>query len=163
MAKRTASAKKQARASVGRTLRNRSAKSEVKTRVTHVRKALGEHDLAAAAEMAAVAISILDRVGAKGILHANNASRRKSRLMKALNAAGVAGVPDPDAKVAKKPTAKPKTAAAKKAIVKKAVAAKKAPVKTAAAAPAKRAPAKGAPAKKAPAKKAPAKKASAKK
>jgi len=180
MAKRTASARKQARASVGRTLRNRSAKSEVKTRVTRVRKALGEHDLGAAAEMAAIAISVLDRVGAKGILHPNNAARRKSRLMKALNAAGAVGALDPDAKVAKKPTAKPKSAAAKKATVKKAIAAKKAPARTAAgkAVPARAAaadtakaapappkpaakPASKSAAKKAPAKKAPAKKATA--
>ena len=177
MAKRTASGKKQARASVGRALRNRAAKSEVKTRVTRVRKALGEHDLGAAAEMAAVAISVLDRVGSKGILHPNNAARRKSRLMKALNAAGAAGAPDPDAKVAKKPTAKPKTAAAKKATVKKAMAAKKAPVKgaikSAAAAPVKAVaqpaakpaakPVSKSAAKKAPAKKSVAKKAAPKK
>ena len=173
MAKRTASGKKQARASVGRALRNRAAKSEVKTRVTRVRKALGEHDLGVAAEMAAVAISVLDRVGSKGILHPNNAARRKSRLMKALNAAGAAGAPDPDAKVAKKPTAKPKTAAAKKATVKKAMAAKKAPVKgavkTAAAAPVKATPTQPAakpaakPVSKSAAKKAPVKKSVAKK
>ena len=153
MAKRTASAKKQARASVGRTLRNRSAKSEVKTRVIRVRKAIGEHDLTTAAEAAALAISVLDRVGSKGILHPNNAARRKSRLMKAMNAAGVSEAPAAEAKAVKKQTAKPKTAkpktaAAKKATVKKAIAAKKSPAKPAAAAPAKKSPAKKASAKK---------------
>lgn len=138
---------------MGRTLRNRSAKSEVKTRVTSVRRAIGEQDLSAAAEMAAIAISVLDRVGSKGIVHPNNAARRKSRLMRAMNAAGVAEAPSHDDKpvrkqTAKPKTAKPKTAAAKKATVKKAIAAKKAPAKPAAAAPAKKAPAKKASSKK---------------
>jgi hypothetical protein len=35
-----------------------------------------------------VAISALDRAVAKGVLHRNNAARRKARLMKRLQAAG---------------------------------------------------------------------------
>jgi len=37
-----------------------------------------------------VAISALDRAVAKGVLHRNNAARRKSRLMKRLQASGQA-------------------------------------------------------------------------
>ena len=84
MAKRTASARKQMRAAVGRTLRNKSVRSAVKTRVVRVRRAIAEHT-EGVAELGVAAIASLDRAANKGILHANNAARRKSRLMKALN------------------------------------------------------------------------------
>jgi small subunit ribosomal protein S20 len=89
VAKRTASARKQMRATVGRTLRNKSVRSAVKTRVVRVRKAIAEHS-EGVSELGTAAIASLDRAANKGILHANNAARRKSRLMKALNAAGKA-------------------------------------------------------------------------
>ena len=41
----------------------------------------------AAQEAVAVAISSLDKAAEKGIIHSNNAARRKARLMKKLNAA----------------------------------------------------------------------------
>jgi len=37
-----------------------------------------------------MAISVLDRAAQKGVLHPNNAARRKSRLMQKLNAAQAA-------------------------------------------------------------------------
>ena len=82
MAKRTASAKKQARAGVKRALRNRAVKSEVKTKVVKARKSLvggpvAESDRYA---LALEAIRALDRAASKGILHRNNAGRRKARL-----------------------------------------------------------------------------------
>ena len=85
MAKRTASARKQMRATVGRTIRNKSVRSAVKTRVVRVRRAIAEHS-EGIVELGIAAIASLDRAANKGILHANNAGRRKSRLMKALNA-----------------------------------------------------------------------------
>jgi len=91
VAKRTASARKQMRATVGRTLRNKSVRSAVKTRVVRVRRAIAEN-AEGALELGVAAIAGLDRAANKGILHANNAARRKSRLMKALNAAGKAPV-----------------------------------------------------------------------
>lgn len=108
MAKRTASARKQMRATVGRTLRNKSVRSAVKTRVVRVRRAIAEHT-EGVAELGLAAIASLDRAANKGILHTNNAGRRKSRLMKALNAAEKAPA---DAVAAAKP-AKTKAAAAK--------------------------------------------------
>jgi small subunit ribosomal protein S20 len=110
VAKRTASARKQMRATVGRTIRNKSVRSAVKTRVVRVRRAIAEH-AEGIAELGVAAITSLDRAANKGILHANNAGRRKSRLMKALNAAekapGVAAVKPVKAKaVAAKPVAK---------------------------------------------------------
>ncbi|GBD21803.1 30S ribosomal protein S20 [bacterium HR28] len=43
-------------------------------------------DLEAAARAIGDAISTLDRAAAKGVIHKNNAARRKSRLMKRFNA-----------------------------------------------------------------------------
>jgi small subunit ribosomal protein S20 len=108
VAKRTASARKQMRATVGRTLRNKSVRSAVKTRVVRVRRAIAEHT-EGVAELGLAAIASLDRAANKGILHTNNAGRRKSRLMKALNAAEKAPA---DAAAVAKP-AKTKAAAAK--------------------------------------------------
>jgi small subunit ribosomal protein S20 len=82
VAKRTASAKKQARAGVKRALRNRAVRSEVKTKVVKARKSLvggpvAESDRYA---LALEAVRALDRAASKGILHRNNAARRKARL-----------------------------------------------------------------------------------
>src|SRR5207302_10585741 len=90
MAKRTASAKKQARAGARRAVRNRSVKSAVKTRVTRARRAVVEHDLDAARENGPAAVSGLHRAAEKGILHPNNAGRRKARLTKPRDSVGAA-------------------------------------------------------------------------
>ena len=82
MAKRTASAKKQARAGVKRALRNRAIKSEVKTKVVKARKSLVGGPVAESDRYALAldAVRALDRAASKGILHRNNAARRKARL-----------------------------------------------------------------------------------
>lgn len=92
MAKRTASAKKQARAGVRRSARNRSVRSEVKTRVVKARRALSDSPVASSerATLTTDAVRALDRAAAKGILHRNNAARRKARLMRQLAKIGVA-------------------------------------------------------------------------
>ena len=86
MAKRTASAKKQARAGVRRSVRNRGVRSEVKTKVVKARRSFTESPVAESdrAALAVDAIRSLDRAAAKGILHRNNAARRKARLMRQL-------------------------------------------------------------------------------
>ena len=81
----TSSAKKEARAGVRRTLRNRSVRSSVKTRVSKARRALVD-GAENAVESAMAAISSLDRAAEKGILHPNNAARRKSRLARRMAA-----------------------------------------------------------------------------
>lgn len=83
-----ASSKKDARRSAVRAQRNRAIKSSVKTRITRVRRGLSE-GAEQAGELAERAISSLDRAVSKGVLHRNNAARRKSRLAKRLNAASV--------------------------------------------------------------------------
>jgi small subunit ribosomal protein S20 len=97
-----ASAKKQARASLRRAAANRAVRSAVKTRIVKARKAL-EESPESAAEAALTAVSSLDRAAAKGVLHRNNAARRKSRLMQKLGAASAprADAPAKPAKAAK--------------------------------------------------------------
>lgn len=67
---------------------NRSTKSVVKTAVTKARQAITAPALNTedAAEAVRAAISELDKAAKKGVIHKNNAARRKSRLMKQLNA-----------------------------------------------------------------------------
>jgi small subunit ribosomal protein S20 len=93
VAKRTASAKKQARASVRRTLRNRAVRSEVKTKIVKARHSLTGGPVAESDRyaLALEAIRALDRAASKGILHRNNAGRRKARLARQLVKLG--GVP----------------------------------------------------------------------
>jgi small subunit ribosomal protein S20 len=129
VAKRTASAKKQARAGARRTVRNRGVKSEVKTLVVKARKSLGEASGATAGSgsgtasgtaserlaVAVAAVRSLDRAAAKGILHPNNASRRKSRLarqmVKLAAAAAAEKAPPTKGKAAKaEPEARPSRA-----------------------------------------------------
>jgi len=91
MAKRTASAKKQARAGVRLYARNRGVRSEVKTMVVKARRSFIESPVAESdrAALTVDAIRALDRAAAKGIVHRNNAARRKSRLMRQLVKLGV--------------------------------------------------------------------------
>lgn len=82
------SSKKDARRSALKAVRNRSVKSAVKTKVQKFRRAeVAGEDREALQGLAVTATSALDRAAEKGILHANNAARRKSRLQKRLNAA----------------------------------------------------------------------------
>ncbi len=81
----TRSAAKMMRVAERRRQRNRTIKSAVKT---FVRKA--ERGVTATVEDAGAlvvrAIRSLDKAASKGVLHRRNAARRKSRLMKKLNA-----------------------------------------------------------------------------
>ncbi len=79
-----AAAEKRMRQEQKRRLHNRSIKSLVKTQITKARNAIAADADAEAAVRAAV--SELDRAAKKGVIHRNNAARRKSRLMKQLNA-----------------------------------------------------------------------------
>ena len=92
MAKRTASAKKQARSGARRSIRNRATKSEVKTLIVKARKSLA----AGSPESVLDAVRALDRAASKGTLHRNNAGRRKSRLARQLaKVASAAPAPAP--------------------------------------------------------------------
>lgn len=76
------SARKRIRASERKHVRNRAIRSSVRTKITKARRALlGLEEAVDSAEQLIVAVSALDRAAEKGVIHANNASRRKSRLM----------------------------------------------------------------------------------
>jgi len=71
-----------------RRLRNRSVRSAVKTYIGKARDAISVQAEGETTESAIVqAISQLDRAVSKGVIHRNNAARRKSRLVKRAQAA----------------------------------------------------------------------------
>jgi len=86
-ARKATSAEKQMRAAGKRQLRNKSVRSLAKTNVTKAEKLIFSGELEAAREAVVATISSLDKAAEKGIIHPNNAARRKSRLMKKLNEA----------------------------------------------------------------------------
>jgi small subunit ribosomal protein S20 len=66
-------------------LRNKAAKSEIKTRIkTAVAAAAGGTETSA--DDLRVAVKRLDKAAARGIIHKNQASKRKSRLVRRINA-----------------------------------------------------------------------------
>jgi small subunit ribosomal protein S20 len=79
------SAQKQARVAQRRQQRNKSVRSQVKTNITKAEKLIFSGELETAREAVVVAAASLDKAAEKGIIHSNNAARRKSRLMKKLN------------------------------------------------------------------------------
>ena len=82
----TASARKRARQSEKRRQHNASLRSELRTAVKNVRKAIDAGDKAAARGVLAHAASTIDRIADKNIIHKNKAARHKSRLAAALKA-----------------------------------------------------------------------------
>lgn len=66
-------------------IRNRVYRGVARTYVTRARVALSGKDGEAAKAATLAAISALDKAAQKGVIHKNNAARRKSRLMKLLN------------------------------------------------------------------------------
>jgi small subunit ribosomal protein S20 len=85
----TRSAIKRIRSNERKRVRNRTVRSHARTAVTTARSEVeggGKQSEAKVLE----AVRQLDRAAEKGILHKNNAARRKSRLMKRLHKAGSA-------------------------------------------------------------------------
>jgi len=82
----TRSAAKRVRVTARRTLRNRMVKSRMKTAIRRFQEALAGGDQGAANEAFRKAVSQIDRAAAKGVIHRNEASRRKARLAARLNA-----------------------------------------------------------------------------
>lgn len=74
------SALKRVRQTERRTAVNRSNKSRVRGSLRALREAISKGDLKAANEQYRATASALDKSVQKGILHANTASRYKSRL-----------------------------------------------------------------------------------
>jgi small subunit ribosomal protein S20 len=93
------SAIKRIRQSEKRRTYNRMWRSRTRTFVKKARTAQQATDLKAATDATVLAIAELDKAASKGVIHPNNAARRKSRLMKQLNAAqaNAAAAPAPKA------------------------------------------------------------------
>ncbi len=80
------SAVKRIRTSERRRLHNRPYRSAARTLVKKAELAIQAGDQAAAQTAVIQAVSMLDRIATKGIVHRNNAARRKARLMAKFNA-----------------------------------------------------------------------------
>ena len=78
-------ARKVARQSVKRRQRNLSVLRTTRTAMSGARRAVATGDAEVAGTAVRQAISVLDKAVKKGVLHKNNASRRKSRLVALLN------------------------------------------------------------------------------
>lgn len=83
----TKSAQKQVRVSERRRLRNKSIRSQCKTNITKAEGLIFSGELELAQKAVIDAVSSLDKAAEKGVIHPNNAARRKSRLMKKLSKA----------------------------------------------------------------------------
>ena len=77
---------KRNRQNIKQRARNRVFRGSARTAVRNANVAIenGKAEDARAATM--IALKALDKAAAKGVIHKNNAARRKSRLMKQLNA-----------------------------------------------------------------------------
>ena len=80
----TRSAEKRNRQSQKRRLRNQAVRTRVKSAVRKVRESLERGEGTEAQQAFASASRLLDQAAAKGVLHRNTASRRISRLAKAV-------------------------------------------------------------------------------
>jgi small subunit ribosomal protein S20 len=77
------STKKRIRQAKNRNLRNRQYKSQMKTAIRRVDEAQNKED---AMKLFTEAVSVIDKVAQKGIIHKNAAANKKSRLAKRVNA-----------------------------------------------------------------------------
>ena len=118
---RTPSALKRVRQSLRRRAVNRRTRSETKTLVQRASEiALGRAE-GPGPEAVLAAISALDKAAEKGIIHPNNAARRKSRLMTKVNEAHLLdGAESTAVSTPKKKTTASKTAQRKKVAAAKA-------------------------------------------
>lgn len=75
------SAKKRIRIAEKHRERNKPFRTEARTYVKKAEAAIAAGDASAAEAAMLEAVSVLDRVASKGVIHQNNAARRKSRLI----------------------------------------------------------------------------------
>ena len=81
------SALKRIRTSEKSRQRNRVVRGSTRSTVRRARSLVDKNQLGEAETAVQSAISALDRAASKGVIHKNNAARRKSRLMRQLNQA----------------------------------------------------------------------------
>ena len=82
----TAQAKKRARQAEATRMHNASLKSELRSAVKKVRKAIATGDKSAASKTMQESQAVMDRIADKKIVHKNVVSRTKSRLSSAIKA-----------------------------------------------------------------------------
>ena len=68
-------------------VRNKSVRSAVKTSLTKAQSLISKKEAEATSVEVVQLVSILDKAAKKGVIHPNQAARRKSRLMKKLGQA----------------------------------------------------------------------------
>jgi len=85
---KTKSAKKRVEVIRKRTERNRRLKSALRTAIKRFEEALATGAVEEAQTRLRRALVAIDKAVTKGILHRNTAARKKSRLMRKMNAAG---------------------------------------------------------------------------
>lgn len=76
----TNSARKAARQSQQRRIHNMGLRSEMRTAIKNVRKAIESGDKTAAQKVFRESVSVVDRIADKDIIHKNKAARHKSQL-----------------------------------------------------------------------------------
>ena len=72
-----------------RRLRNKAYRTRYKNVVKAVEAAIKQRNIDAAKEAFHTAVSIIDRIASKGVIHKNKAARKKSRLAKKVNTLSV--------------------------------------------------------------------------
>lgn len=82
----TAQARKRARQSETRRAQNASLRSELRTAIKKVRKAIAAGDKTAAQAVMQASTSVIDSLAGRRVTHRNTASRHKSRLSAAIKA-----------------------------------------------------------------------------
>lgn len=82
----TAQAKKRARQAAQQRLHGMAQRSEYRTAVKKVRKAIEAGDKTAAQAMFLASVSAMDSLADKRVVHKNKAARQKSRLSAAIKA-----------------------------------------------------------------------------
>lgn len=108
---RSKSSQKQARVAERRRLINKSTRSLCKTSITRAEGLIFLGETEAAKEAVTAAVVSLDKAARKGVIHPNQAARRKARLAKKLNQARVLPVAETKTKAKAKPKAEPETKA----------------------------------------------------
>lgn len=98
----TKSSKKDLRRTAKRTVANRTTKSALKTFVKKARQAMATGEAEPTTTALTQAVKALDKAAQRGVIHKNQAARRKSRIAKAAAAAVKAGPPAAVEKVERK-------------------------------------------------------------
>jgi small subunit ribosomal protein S20 len=115
----TKASKKDIRRSAKRTIQNNTVRVSLKTYVKKSRKATASGDAETTQTALVTAQKALDKASQNGVIHPNQAARRKSRIAKqaaaALKAGGVTPTPSAEKPAAKKASAPKKAPAKKKA------------------------------------------------